>query len=45
MLAHKPPRLSREEIRKILYIFNVELKQTRFYQEVFTEGLEEGHQE
>ncbi|MEI6415343.1 MAG: DUF4351 domain-containing protein [Pseudomonadota bacterium] len=28
----------------MLDIFNVELKQTRFYQEVFAEGLEEGIQ-
>jgi predicted transposase/invertase (TIGR01784 family) len=45
LLVYKLPRLSREEIRKMLDIFNVELKQTRFYQEVFAEGLEEGHKE
>ena len=45
VLVYKLPRLSREEIRKMLDIFNVELKQTRFYQEVFAEGLEEGRQE
>lgn len=45
LLVYKLPRLSREEIRKMLDIFNVELKQTRFYQEVFAEGLEEGRQE
>ncbi|MCK7498711.1 MAG: DUF4351 domain-containing protein [Comamonadaceae bacterium] len=28
----------------MLDIFNVELKQTRFYQDVFAEGLEEGRQ-
>ncbi|MFO1370864.1 MAG: hypothetical protein U1F42_00110 [Candidatus Competibacteraceae bacterium] len=38
-LVYKLPRLSREEIRRMLDIFNVELKQTRFYQEVFAEGL------
>jgi predicted transposase YdaD len=45
LLVYKLPRLSREEIRKMLDIFNVELKQTRFYQEVFAEGLEEGQKE
>ncbi|HRD50328.1 MAG: DUF2887 domain-containing protein [Candidatus Competibacter sp.] len=45
LLVYKLPRLSREEIRKMLDIFNVALKQTRFYQEVFAEGLEEGHKE
>jgi len=44
ILVYKLPRLSREEIRKMLDIFNVELKQTRFYQDVFAEGLEEGRQ-
>jgi predicted transposase YdaD len=45
LLVYKLLRLSREEVRKMLDIFNVELKQTRFYQEVFTEGLEEGQRE
>ncbi len=45
LLVYKLPRLSREEIRKMLDMLNVELKQTRFYQEVFAEGLEEGRQE
>ena len=29
----------------MLNVFNVELKETRFYQEVFAEGLEEGQRE
>lgn len=45
LLVYKLPRLSREEIRKMLDILDVELKQTRFYQEVFSEGLEEGREE
>ena len=45
LLVYKLPRLSREEIRKMLNVLNVELKETRFYQEVFAEGLEEGRQE
>lgn len=42
LLVYKLPRLSRKEIRKMLDILNVELKQTRFYQEVFAEGKDEG---
>jgi predicted transposase/invertase (TIGR01784 family) len=45
LLVYKLPRLSREEIRKMLNTLNVELKETRFYQEVFAEGLEEGLQQ
>ena len=45
LLVYKLPRLSREEIRNMLDMLNVELKQTRFYQEVFAEGLEEGQKE
>ena len=45
LLVYKLPRLSPEEIRKMLNVLNVELKDTRFYQEVFAEGLEEGRQE
>ncbi len=46
MLAERwMSRLSREEIRNMLNVLNAELKETRFYQEVFAEGLEEGRQE
>ena len=45
LLVYKLPRLSREEIRNMLNVLNVELKETRFYQEVFAEGLEEGREE
>lgn len=38
ILVYKLPRLSREEIRAMLNVQNVELKQTRFYQDVFQEG-------
>lgn len=41
LLVYKLPRLSREEIRKMLNVLNVELKETRFYQEVFAEGQRE----
>jgi len=42
ILVYKLPRLSREEIQKMLGYNDIELKQTRFYQDVFTEGLQEG---
>jgi predicted transposase YdaD len=45
LLVYKLPCLSREEIRNMLDMLDVELKQTRFYQEVFAEGLEEGQKE
>ncbi|MCF7969938.1 MAG: DUF2887 domain-containing protein, partial [Methylococcaceae bacterium] len=46
ILVYKLPRLSRDEVKKMLSdILNVELKQTRFYQDVFAEGLLEGKQE
>ncbi|MEH2425438.1 MAG: Rpn family recombination-promoting nuclease/putative transposase [Nostoc sp.] len=40
ILIYKLPRLSREEMGKMFGLS--ELKQTRFYQEVFAEGKEEG---
>jgi predicted transposase/invertase (TIGR01784 family) len=46
ILVYKLPRLSRDEVKAMLNdILNVELKQTRFYQDVFAEGLLEGKQE
>jgi predicted transposase/invertase (TIGR01784 family) len=45
ILVYKLPTLSREEIQIMLELTDVELKQTRFYQEVFTEGQQEGRQE
>jgi predicted transposase/invertase (TIGR01784 family) len=43
ILIYKLPRLSREEMGKMFGLS--ELKQTRFYQEVFAEGKEEGKEE
>ncbi|MEH2195327.1 MAG: Rpn family recombination-promoting nuclease/putative transposase [Nostoc sp.] len=43
ILIYKLPRLSQEEIGKMFG--SNELKQTRFYQDVFAEGKEEGKQE
>jgi len=45
IMVYKLPRLTREEIRKMLNLTEVELKQTRFYQDVFEEGRQEGWQE
>ncbi len=44
ILVYKLPRLSREEIRTMLALNDIELKQTRFYQEVVEEGRQEGEQ-
>ena len=46
ILVYKMPHISRDEVREMLSdILKVELKQTRFYRDVFTEGLVEGRQE
>jgi predicted transposase YdaD len=44
ILVYKLPQLSREEIQAMLHLPDVELKQTRFYQDVFAEGHQVGHQ-
>ncbi len=44
ILVYKLPTLSREEIQAMLDLTDVDLKQTRFYQEVFTEGEQAGQQ-
>jgi predicted transposase YdaD len=44
ILVYKLPTLSREEIQAMLELTDIELKQTRFYQEVFTEGEQAGWQ-
>lgn len=45
ILVYKLPTLSQEEIQTMLDLTDTDLKQTRFYQEVFTEGRQEGRQE
>lgn len=46
VLVYKWPRMTRDEVRNMLgEIFHVELKQTRFYQDVFREGEMEGKKE
>lgn len=42
ILVYKLPTLSREEIQQMLELTDTDLKQTRFYQEVFLEGRQEG---
>jgi predicted transposase YdaD len=42
---YKVPALSRKEIQTILGLTDRDLKQTRFYQEVFAEGQQQGLQE
>jgi predicted transposase YdaD len=45
IVVYKLPHLSREEIQRMLHLPDVELKQTRFYQDVFAEGRTEGRTE
>lgn len=45
ILVYKLPHLSREEIKKMLALNDIELKQTRFYQEIAEEERQEGRQE
>jgi predicted transposase YdaD len=45
VLVYKLPNLSREEIRIMLALNDVKLKQTRFYQEIAAEERSEGRQE
>ena len=45
ILVYKLPRLSREEIRLMLGLEDVQLKQTRFYQEAKEEGVQQGVQQ
>ena len=42
ILVYKLPKMSREEVRRMLELHDIDLRQTRFYQEVFAEGLLEG---
>ncbi len=45
ILVYKLPHLNREEIRKMLSVYEIKLQDTRFYQEVSAEGKQEGLQE
>lgn len=45
ILVYKLPKFTREEIQKMLNFNDIGLKQTRFYQDVFGEGREEGRVE
>ncbi len=44
IMVFKLPRRSREEVQAMLALTDIDLKQTRFYQDVHAEGLEEGLQ-
>ncbi|MEI6399296.1 MAG: DUF4351 domain-containing protein, partial [Pseudomonadota bacterium] len=45
VLVYRLPACTREEIQQMLNFNDVSLKQTRFYQDVFAEGLVEGKAE
>ena len=45
IIVYKLPSLSREEIQQMLGFTDIDIKQTRFYQDVFAEGRQEGRQE
>jgi predicted transposase YdaD len=45
IVVYKLTELSREEIRQMLHLPETDLKKTRFYQDVFGEGRQEGWQE
>ena len=42
IIVYKLPTLSREEIQQMLGFTDIDVKQTRFYQDVFAEGRQEG---
>jgi predicted transposase YdaD len=44
-MVYKLPTLSREEIQQMMGLSDIDLKQTRFYQDVFAEGEVEGRRE
>ncbi|PSO49967.1 MAG: hypothetical protein BRC33_04825 [Cyanobacteria bacterium SW_9_44_58] len=41
IIVYKLPRLSREEIQQMLGFSDIDVKQTRFYQDVYGEGKQE----
>jgi predicted transposase/invertase (TIGR01784 family) len=45
LLVYKLPKFTREEIQNMLNLNDVSLKETRFYQDVFAEGRQEGRLE
>jgi len=45
IMVYELPALSREEIQQMMGLSDIDLKQTRFYQDVFAEGEAEGRQE
>ncbi len=45
IIVYKLPRISREEIQQMLGLTEIDLRQTQFYQDVFSEGRLEGREE
>jgi len=45
ILIYKLPRCSREEIQTMLALTDIDIKQTRFYQDVLAEGRQEGRKQ
>lgn len=45
ILVYRLPKLTRQEIQAMLGFTHADLKKSRFYQEVFAEGRQEGRQE
>lgn len=43
LLVYKLPHLTRQEIKKMLRLPDPDLRKTRFYQEAYSEGEEDGH--
>ena len=42
-MVYKLPKLSRQEIQEMLGYNDIELKQTQFYQDVFSEGFKKAN--
>jgi predicted transposase/invertase (TIGR01784 family) len=45
IIVYKLPQLGREEIKQMLGLTDMDIKETKFYQDVFTEGRQEGEME
>ena len=45
IIVYKLPQLGRDEIKEMLGLTDIDIKQTKFYQDVFSEGREEGREE
>ena len=45
IIVYKLPQLGRTQVQQMLGLTEIDIKQTKFYQDVFTEGKQEGKQE